>query len=67
MKDCPAYYVSYPSVYLGLGVTYYRREYFRTEEEQQAYVNELKKRFDGGIETGVIENFYHDNEKGEQE
>lgn len=66
MKDYPAYYASYPSCYLGLGVIYYRTEFFRTEEELQSYVNELKEHNVGGIETGVIENFYHEYDKKEE-
>ena len=59
MVNLPAYYVEYVGWYLGWGVNHYERKYFRSEEEQRAFVKELEGRNHTYIKTGVIEDFYH--------
>ena len=55
----PAYAVKYVSGYAGNGVNRYEYKYFRTPEEQEAFVKDLESRNVIGIETYTIDNFYH--------
>lgn len=57
--NLPGYAVEFISGYLGNGVNNVERETFRTAEERDARVKELKDSNVTGIKTFILKDFYH--------
>ena len=57
--NLPGYAVEFISGYLGNGVNNVERETFRTAEERDARVKELKDSNATGIKTFILKDFYH--------
>lgn len=69
--NLPGYAVEWIAGYLGNGVNNKAREFFRTEEERDSFVDELNRKNAVGIKTWTSPNFYHTlpeslNEDGRQ-